>query len=392
MLQGQAGPFNLALIGGTAQLVSQLIALSKTGGPQRMPLGQQSTRRVGHHLTAIAVVTIQHKTLSATHCTQPQGLVRQQLVMSKAVVQFDHTNVLRINAGLLVHGLRSPLRHVKTHHLNHRHRFMTNRRIGSQRLRQDHHIGVQAMFLGKRFGANDRRRRTASWRAGHQTGHDTRPDHLIVHHVFGRHNLAEQGQRVVARMTAGLGANSGKGTHLRTVLLHVLTASTAKHLQSTRDTGDIGAQLIYHRLGHVRGGTRAVIPDTLQRPGLHLLEAKGQGTVHRPALHRLTCQEQGTGAGGTVVVDVDQRDTAHADFIQRCLATGGITVDITGVGLLDEGVIQASVFQGQAHRLRTHLNIGTAGAWLDERNHTNADNVRFLRHYSAPESGSYRVH
>ncbi|MNG29929.1 hypothetical protein D3C84_1154400 [compost metagenome] len=71
-----------------------------------------------------------------------------------------------------------------------------------------------------------------------------------------------------------------------------------------------------------------------QGTGLHLLEAQGQGAFHRTAFHGLARQEQGAGTGRAVVVDVDDRDTAQADFVQGRLARSGVAIHVTDIGLL----------------------------------------------------------
>ncbi|MNC35798.1 hypothetical protein D3C75_842930 [compost metagenome] len=88
-------------------------------------------------------------------------------------------------------------------------------------------------------------------------------------------------------MTAGLGADRGEGAHLRAVLLHVLATGAAEHPQGTRDI-HVGGQFVDHRLGHVCGGARAVVPVAFQGAGLHLLETERQGAIDRPAFHGLT--------------------------------------------------------------------------------------------------------
>ncbi|MCY1449554.1 hypothetical protein D9M71_663000 [compost metagenome] len=159
----------------------------------------------------------------------------------------------------------------------------------------------------------------------------------------------------------------------------------AEHPQRARDL-NIGGELVDHRLRHVRGGTGAIFPVAFQGAGLHLLETEGQGTFDCPAFHGLTRQEQGAGTGGAVVVDVDHRDAAHAHFIERGLAAGGIAIHVAGIGLLYQFVVNACVLQRQANRLGTHFDVSTAGTRLDERNHADADNVRFLRHCFSPDS------
>ncbi|MNP63321.1 hypothetical protein D3C76_1587040 [compost metagenome] len=97
-----------------------------------MAFGQQATGRVGHHLTAIAVVTIKDEALSPADRAQPQGLISEQFVVGETVMQLDHTNVLRVNTGLLVNRFGRPLRHIEADHFDHRPRLMANRRISGQ--------------------------------------------------------------------------------------------------------------------------------------------------------------------------------------------------------------------------------------------------------------------
>ncbi|MNH21314.1 hypothetical protein D3C79_811190 [compost metagenome] len=99
--------------------MGQLVALSQTSRAQRMPLGKQSARRVGHHLAAIRVVTVDDKLLSSPDRAQTQGFIGQQLVVSEAIVQFDGAHILRTETGLFVDQLGAALRHVETNISNH---------------------------------------------------------------------------------------------------------------------------------------------------------------------------------------------------------------------------------------------------------------------------------
>ncbi|MNP15760.1 hypothetical protein D3C76_1081300 [compost metagenome] len=160
----------------------------------------------------------------------------------------------------------------------------------------------------------------------------------------------------------------------------MLAASATEHLQRARNAGDIGAQFVDHTLGHVSGSARTVIPVAFQGARLHLLEAEGQGALDGTALDSLASQEQGAGAGGAIVVDVDDRDTAHTHFVQGSLTAGGVAIDVAGVSLLYQVVVQTGIFQGQANGLGAHFDIGAAGARLDELDHADAGNIGFLRH------------
>ncbi|MCY1289975.1 hypothetical protein D9M70_390930 [compost metagenome] len=277
------------------------------------------------------------------------------------------------------------LSHVETDRLDHRGRLEGNPPVSGHRLGEDHHVGTQTVLLGEGFGADDCRGGATGRRTRHQAGHHTRPEDYIVHHVFGGDDFLEQRQRVIRGVTAGLGADSGKGAQLGAVLLHVLTTGATKLAQrhGYADRDGVGGQLVHHAqvFAHAR---RAIIEYRTQCAGLHLLEAQGQGAFDRPAFHCLASQVQGGRAGGAVVVDVNHRHATHADFVERRLAAGGVAVDVADIGLLDQVVVQACVFQGEAGRFSAHLDVGATGTGLQERDHADPGNIRFLRHHISP--------
>ena len=94
--------FDLTLVSRAAQLMGQLVALGKTGGAQRVTLGQQAARRIDHHLAAVGVVAIEHELLGAAFRAEAQAFVGQQFVMGEAVVQFADADILRADPGFLV--------------------------------------------------------------------------------------------------------------------------------------------------------------------------------------------------------------------------------------------------------------------------------------------------
>ncbi|MNT21900.1 hypothetical protein D3C72_1572570 [compost metagenome] len=180
-------------------------------------------------------------------------------------------------------------------------------------------------------------------------------------------------------MTAGLGADRGEGALGCAVLLHVLTAGATEHTQRHGHAFSIGGQQLRH-LGASAHRLRTVFPLALKGAGLHLFETQRQRTLDRPAFHRLTGQIQGARAGGAIVVDVNHRNTAQTDFIQRRLARGGVTVHITDIGLLHQPIVQSRIAERPARGFGPHLNVGTTGARFQERDHANTGYVRFLRH------------
>src|SRR3990167_7974436 len=111
-------------------------------------------------------------------------------------------------------------------------------------------------------------------------------------------------------MTAGLGANAGKGLQSGAVLVHVRLACTAEVTNSQRnfrapdDLGGGPVKLLERR--------RPVLELGLDGTGGHLLEAQGQHTLDGTTFDCLARQKQRRRTGGAVVVYVDDGDAAHA--------------------------------------------------------------------------------
>ncbi|MCY1188298.1 hypothetical protein D9M73_293850 [compost metagenome] len=90
-------------------------------------------------------------------------------------------------------------------------------------------------------------------------------------------------------------------------------ASATEVAQRERDAG-VPDQLIGGQVEALEGAG-AVAKERTQRTRAHLLKTQRQGTFRRTAADCLVGQEQRAGTGGAVVVDVDHRDTGHADFV-----------------------------------------------------------------------------
>ena len=74
-----------------------------------------------------------------------------------------------------------------------------------------------------------------------------------------------------------------------------------------------------------------------ERQGQGRGESQGQNRGQGEQRDGQGRQEQRGRTGGAVVVDVDNRYAAHAHWIQRALAAGGITIHVADVGLLEIG-------------------------------------------------------
>jgi hypothetical protein len=76
----------------------------------------------------------------------------------------------------------------------------------------------------------------------------------------------------------------------------------------------------------------------LTLPAFHLLEAQREDAIGKTAFDQPSCQVQRRGASRAVVVDVDDRNTRHADVVDRPLPGPGVAVaepDETGLDVVE---------------------------------------------------------
>ena len=102
MLKREPGALDLARVGLAAQLLDQLGALRKAGGTQRVPLREKPPRGIGDVLSAIGIVAIIDELPGLAVPAEAEGLVGDELVLGKAVVQLHHVNVFRAHASRFV--------------------------------------------------------------------------------------------------------------------------------------------------------------------------------------------------------------------------------------------------------------------------------------------------
>ena len=152
--------------------------------------------------------------------------------------------------------------------------------VGGHGLGEDAHAGVEAVLLRVGVRDDDGGGAAAGRGAGHQAGHDAGPDDLVGQDLLGGELAAEQGERVVQRVAAGLGADGGEGGERGAVALHVLLARAAEVAQREREV-DIAGQLVGLGVELVEGAG-AVGEVGAERAGLHLFEAERQDAVGAP--------------------------------------------------------------------------------------------------------------
>ena len=117
-------------------------------------------------------------------------------------------------------------------------------------------------------------------------------------------------------------------------------------------------------------------------PGFIFSNPSAMRALGQPAANRLGGKVQRGRPGRTVVVDVDDRDTAHAQLVERPLPRGRLAVDVPDVALLDRVVVDAGVLERLGAGLAGHVRVvpALATAGLLELRHPDTDDVDLVRH------------
>src|SRR3546814_3256350 len=104
------GAFHLSRTGSPAQLRHKLRALRLAGRSQRMPFGEQSTRRVSDDLAPIGVVAVHDETLGFANCTKPQRFITDEFILREAIMHLYDVDGLRSDPRGVERSLRSSAR------------------------------------------------------------------------------------------------------------------------------------------------------------------------------------------------------------------------------------------------------------------------------------------
>ena len=250
--------------------------------------------------------------------------------------------------------------------------------VGGEGLGEDGDGRVELVFGRKGCGDEDGGGGAAGGRAALEAG-QVAEEGGGGEDFFDGDGFAEEGALVVGGVAAGLHGDLGKGGVGRAVAFLVLEAGAAEELDGHgRTLAGVGAG---GGGGEVLEGRGAVVEGIVERAGEHLLETEGEGAVDDARGHGLTCEVERGGAGRAVVVDVEDRDAGHADFVERALAAGRVAVDVAHVGVLDRVVGEAGIGQREVRGAPGHGGVGFVGTGLDKGDHADAGDEDWIGHW-----------
>ena len=112
----------------------------------------------------------------------------------------------------------------------------------------------------------------------------------------------------------------GEGEGREDILLHVFPPCVAKHLCCSWCIRD--SPCSSHHLSARARRIRSVVPETLQRAGIHLLESHNQNTIRASMANNISREMKTCRAGRAVVIDVVDGDLGHAKLVEYTLPAG----------------------------------------------------------------------
>ncbi len=160
----------------------------------------------------------------------------------------------------------------------------------------------------------------------------------------------------------------------------VLAPGATKHLRGRWRLGE--ALQPAHYTSVLVEGIGAIRELRAEGALFHLLETNHQYALRHATRNRLSAEHECGRARRAVVVDVKHWNAGDTHLVDRALATGAIAIDVASIGLLDSGVIDASIAQRLADGACSHHIIVITCAGLCELNHANAENIYLICHLS----------
>ncbi|MNE83449.1 hypothetical protein D3C80_1802680 [compost metagenome] len=100
-----------------------------------------------------------------------------------------------------------------------------------------------------------------------------------------------------------------------------------------------------------------------------------QHTFGDAVFNGLTRQVKRCRTTGTLVADIDNRNSGQTQLGDATLAGKGIAMDETGIGRLDPAILDAGVLQRQAARLGGEVVIATTDTGHGEWGHAYANHI-----------------
>lgn len=119
MLQSKSGTTDLSFISNALELPAKFGALGKTGGSERMALGNEAAAWVYYAFgSSVGKVTLIDRLSGFTWFAKPNGLISTEFVCREAVVEFDDVDLVRVDASLLVNLLGAVPGHVSADNIH----------------------------------------------------------------------------------------------------------------------------------------------------------------------------------------------------------------------------------------------------------------------------------
>ncbi|MNV60863.1 hypothetical protein D3C71_1533430 [compost metagenome] len=226
------------------------------------------------------------------------------------------------------------------------------------------------MFPGEFVGAQHHRRCTR----GRQT--ILQPcqgcAHLIFKHGFQAQRLAVQRIGIERSVFTRFHCNHGERFFTRAIPLHVFARRSSEQLCSNRY---LGQECVRSAMG-VYGDRRfALLPPVSGPFRWGSFKANCQHTFGDAVFNGLARQVKCCRTTGTMVADIDNRDSGQTQLCNASLTGKGIAADETGIGRFDPAIFDAGVLQCQAARLSGEIVITIAGTRRGERGHAYANHI-----------------
>lgn len=389
VLQAVLGTGGTAVVGPATEVPDKLSALGDTSGTERVALGDEAARGVDNVLAAVGDVAVADKLVGLSRLREAERVEDDHLVGTEAIVKLDNLDILGSDAGL-AHGLLDGKSgHVLADEVDGAAGEEAGGVGGDALSGNKNSLGLEVRAgVEEGLGDKDGSSTTVGGRAALKLGERLK-DHGRLRDLLAGVDLLELGVRVVGGVSVVDAGNLGEVIESSAKLLHVFTASIAKHLGGARSSLEASG-LSHHGDGRANG-VLAVVEEALERARHHLLEADNHDTVGSARGDEGAAHGEAGRAGRAVVVDVVEGDLGHAELVEDALAAGGITVAVASDALVDIVVVDLGIKEGLDTGFEAELGVVDGAAGLDELGHAHAEDVdgrvSFGRHFGRIRKG-----
>jgi hypothetical protein len=171
----------------------------------------------------------------------------------------------------------------------------------------------------------------------------------------------------------------------------MLTSSVTEQLSGTRRLCD-SPRLLHDQVG-CRSRVGTVLEETLERSGEHLLKANNKHAVRGAVGNHVPAHVETSGSGRTVVVDVVDRDTGHAELVENALSTRRVAITVACYALVDVVVVDVCIEHSLHASLEAELRVIDLATRLDKLHIVSLRSKKEILNlpWSCPRRGRRRV-